>query len=73
MDIQKIISAVDHTNLSPDCTWEQVRTLCDEAMAFQTASVCIPPRFVRHAKDYVGKHMKVCTVVGFQTAIQRRT
>ena len=65
MELQKILSAVDHTILSPDCTWDQVRSLCDDAIAFQTASVCIPPSFVRRAKDYVGGRMKVCTVVGF--------
>lgn len=65
MELQKILSAVDHTILSPDCTWDQVRSLCDDAIVFQTASVCIPPSFVRRAKEYVGDRMKVCTVVGF--------
>jgi deoxyribose-phosphate aldolase len=72
MELQKILSAVDHTILSPDCTWDQVRSLCDDAIVFQTASVCIPPSFVRRAKEYVGDRMKVCTVVGFPNAMPQR-
>jgi deoxyribose-phosphate aldolase len=65
MDIQEIVSKVDHTVLAPDTTWAQVKELCDDAVAFGTASVCIPPAFVARAKEYVGDRMAVCTVIGF--------
>lgn len=65
MNIQDILSKVDHTILAVDCTWSQVRDLCEDAMRYKTASVCIPPSFVKRAKDFVGGNMKVCTVIGF--------
>lgn len=65
MDQKEILSRVDHTILAPTSTWEQVKTICEEGMAFHTASVCIPPRFVRRASDYVGNKLKICTVIGF--------
>lgn len=65
MDIQEILSKVDHTVLAPDTTWQQVQALCDDAVRFKTASVCIPPAFVRQAKTYLGDKMPVCTVIGF--------
>lgn len=65
MDIRKILSSVDHTLLSPAATQAEVYALCDEAVAYRTASVCIPPSFVAAAHDYVGDRMRVCTVVGF--------
>lgn len=65
MDIREIVSKVDHTVLAPETTWAQVRALCDDAVAFGTASVCIPPAFVTRAKEYVGDRMAVCTVIGF--------
>jgi deoxyribose-phosphate aldolase len=65
MDIKEILSKVDHTLLAPDCTWEQIRELCGDAVRYGTASVCIPPAFVRRAKALVGEQMRVCTVIGF--------
>ncbi|MBO5564523.1 MAG: deoxyribose-phosphate aldolase [Lachnospiraceae bacterium] len=65
MDIQKIAGACDHTLLKQEATWEQIKALCDDAIRFQTASVCIPPCYVKQAKDYVQDRMKVCTVIGF--------
>ena len=65
MNHQEILSRVDHTLLTPGATWEQVRAVCDEGKAFSTASVCIPPRFVKKAAEYVGHERKICTVVGF--------
>lgn len=65
MDIQSILSKVDHTLLGADSTWEQIKELCEDAIRYQTASVCIPPSFVKKAKGFVGDRMKVCTVVGF--------
>ena len=65
MKIQEILSRVDHTLLKQDATWEQIRTLCDEGMAYHTASVCIPPSYVRRAAEYLGGRLPVCTVIGF--------
>ncbi len=65
MDMQEILSIVDHTLLAPEATLEQIKTLCDDAINFKVASVCIPPCFVKPAKDYVQGKMKVCTVIGF--------
>ena len=65
MTIQDILRRVDHTLLRPTATWNEIQTLCDEAIEFQTASVCIPACYVKAAKDYVGDKMRVCTVIGF--------
>ena len=65
MDIQKILSACDHTLLAQSATWEQIRGLCDDGMQYHTASVCIPASFVRQAREYVGNRLAICTVIGF--------
>lgn len=65
MDQKELLAKVDHTLLLQTATWEEIRALCDDAMHFGTASVCIPPCYVRQAKEYVGGRMKVCTVIGF--------
>lgn len=65
MDYKEILSRVDHTLLTPTATWEQVKALCGEGMEFETASVCIPPRYVKQAAGYVGNKLKICTVIGF--------
>lgn len=65
MTHSEILSKVDHTNLSQTATWEDIKALCDDAAACRTASVCIPPAFVKRAKEYTGNSMAVCTVIGF--------
>ena len=65
MNNQDILSLVDHTLLSQTATWEEIKVICDDAIHYQTASVCIPPSYVKAVKDYVGDKMKVCTVIGF--------
>lgn len=65
MNHTEILSKVDHTLLAQTSTWEQIKQICDDAVKYQTASVCIPPSFVKKAKEYVGDSMKVCTVIGF--------
>lgn len=60
-----IANYVDHTLLSQTATWEEIRQLCNEGVEFQTASVCIPPSFVKQAKEYLGEKLPVCTVIGF--------
>lgn len=65
METKDILKHVDHTLLTQTATWEEIRQICDDAMAYGTASVCIPPSYVRQVKDYVQDKMAVCTVIGF--------
>ncbi|MDO4503718.1 MAG: deoxyribose-phosphate aldolase [Clostridia bacterium] len=65
MDINEILSKVDHTLLSPTSTWEEIKFICDDGMKYKTASVCIPPCYVKSAKEYVKDSLKICTVIGF--------
>ena len=65
MDIKEILARVDHTLLSVTATWEEIKKILDEAIKYHTASACIPPCFVRQAKEYVGYKLAICTVIGF--------
>ena len=65
MDIRDILEKCDHTLLRVDCTSEEIRTLCDQAIRYNCASVCIPPCHVAGAKRYVGDKLTLCTVIGF--------
>lgn len=64
-NIQKILSKCDHTLLGQASTWADIQKICDEGMKYKTASVCIPPSFVKQAKEYVGDKLAICTVIGF--------
>lgn len=65
MNTEALFAKVDHTLLKPEATWQQIRTLCDEAVRFHTASVCINPCYVRQAVAYLAGRVPVCTVIGF--------
>lgn len=65
MDKKDILSRVDHTLLKQTATWEQIEKLCREGLEYAAASVCIPPCYVKQAKDFVGDKLAVCTVIGF--------
>lgn len=65
MEISEILKKCDHTLLRVDCTAAEIRELCDQAIKYDCASVCIPPCHVHGAKNYVGDKMKICTVIGF--------
>jgi deoxyribose-phosphate aldolase len=65
MEISEILEKCDHTLLRVDCTSEEIRALCDQAIRYNCASVCIPPCHVPGAKRYVGDELKICTVIGF--------
>lgn len=65
MDINVILSKCDHTLLAQTSTWAQIKDICDDGMKYKTASVCIPPSFVKRAKEYVGDNLQICTVIGF--------
>ena len=70
MTNESILSHVDHTLLKPTATTEQIFALCDEAVAYRTASVCIPPRFIKAVKDRYGDRLTICTVIGFPLGYQ---
>jgi len=65
MDIKDILAKCDHTLLRVDCSSEEIKKLCDQAIKYNCASVCIPPCHVAGAKRYVGDKLKICTVIGF--------
>ncbi len=65
MTKQEILSRLDHTLLKQTATWEQIQKICDEGMEYQTASICIPPCFVKRASEYVQGKVAICTVIGF--------
>lgn len=65
MDINEILAHVDHTLLSQAATWDEIRQICDDGIAYHTASVCIPPSYVKQVADYVNGKTAVCTVIGF--------
>ncbi len=65
MEIKEILAKCDHTLLSQTATWDEIKAICDDGMKYKTASVCIPPAYVKQAKDYVGDKLAVCTVIGF--------
>lgn len=65
MDIREILKKVDHTLLGVTAGWSDIEQILIDAEKFGTASACIPPAFVKRAKDYVGDRVKICTVIGF--------
>ena len=65
MEIKEIMSRVDHTLLTQTATENDIRIICDDALTYATASVCIPPSYVSFAKEYLGGRIPVCTVIGF--------
>lgn len=65
MDLNKILSSVDHTLLKQTADWAQIKEICDDAVRYKTASICIPASYVKAAKKTVGDRMQVCTVIGF--------
>ena len=73
MDINAILSKCDHTLLSTTATWNDIKKICDEGMKYKTASVCIPPCYVKQAKDYVGDKLAICTVIGFPNGYHTST
>lgn len=65
MEIKSILAKVDHTVLGQASTWSDIKALCDDGIKYGCASVCIPPSYVKQAKEYVGESLKICTVIGF--------
>ncbi|HZJ69095.1 MAG TPA: deoxyribose-phosphate aldolase [Candidatus Eisenbacteria bacterium] len=71
MDVQTIVQAVDHTLLKVESTWEDIKVICDDALQYEVASICIPPSFVKDAVDYLDGQTAVCTVIGFPNGYSR--
>ena len=65
MDKREIFAKVDHTLLTQTASWEEIRQICEDAITYETASVCIPPSYVKQAEEYLQGKVKVCTVIGF--------
>ena len=65
MELSQILAKCDHTLLNQAATWADIKAICDDGIAYSTASVCIPASFVKQAKDYVGDRLAICTVIGF--------
>ena len=65
MEKSEILSKVDHTLLSQTATWAEIKAICDDGIKYGTASVCIPPSYVKKAAEYVCGKLKICTVIGF--------
>ena len=65
MNVNEILKHVDHTLLLQGATWEEIRQICDDGIKYQTASVCIPPCYVKQASEYVQWKVAICTVIGF--------
>ena len=65
MEIKDILSKVDHTLLSQSATNEEIKSICDDGIKYGCASVCIPPSYVKMAKEYVKDKISICTVIGF--------
>ena len=65
METKEMLQYIDQTLLKPVCTWDEIETLCKEALSYHTASVCIPPSYVKRARDAFGPELPICTVIGF--------
>ena len=65
MELKEILSKVDHTLLSQSATWSEIKAICDDGIKYGTASVCIPPSYVKRTAEYVSGRLKICTVIGF--------
>lgn len=70
MDVKEMLRHVDHTQLQAFCTWEDIEKLCKEAIEFETASVCIPPSYVKMVNKNFGDRLNICTVIGFPLGYQ---
>jgi len=65
MNVKDILAKCDHTLLAQTATWEEIKAVCDDGLKYGTASVCIPPCYVKQAAEYLAGRLPVCTVIGF--------
>lgn len=73
MQREDIMKKVDHTLLVQTADWDEIRKICDQGLKYKTASVCIPPSYVKRAAEYLGEKLPVCTVIGFPNGYQTTT
>lgn len=73
MQFKDILNKVDHTELKQVSTWDDIKVLCDDAIKYEVASVCIPPSYVKEASDYLAGKVPVCTVIGFPNGYNTTT
>lgn len=71
MTHEEILKRVDHTELRAFATWTDITTLCDDAVKYKTATVCIPPAYIKRVKEKYAENLKICTVVGFPLGYQK--
>ncbi|SDB64804.1 deoxyribose-phosphate aldolase [Butyrivibrio sp. INlla16] len=65
MDIKTILNHCDHTLLKQEATWDQIKEIADDGMKYETASICIPPCYIKRVHDYTNGKLNICTVIGF--------
>lgn len=70
MDNKELFQYIDHTQLKAVSTWEDIQKLCQEAIRYQTASVCVPPAYVKRVAETFGDALNICTVIGFPLGYQ---
>jgi deoxyribose-phosphate aldolase len=70
MEVKEILSHVDHTELKAYATWEQIKKLCEESLKYGTASVCVPPSYIKRIHDEFNGKVNICTVIGFPLGYQ---
>ena len=70
MNVKEMLKKVDHTKLQASCTWEEIVSLCEDAIDYETASVCIPPAYVARVHEKYGEKINICTVIGFPLGYQ---
>lgn len=70
MEVREMLRHVDHTQLQAFCTWADIEKLCKEAIEYETASVCIPPTYVKRVSETFGEKLNICTVIGFPLGYQ---
>ena len=65
MNTSEVLKIVDHTLLTQTATWEDIKTILDDGIKYETASACIPAAYVKQAAEYVEGKLPICTVIGF--------
>ena len=73
MHSSEILTHIDNTQLKPYATWQDIQKLCDESIKYHTASVCIPPSYIKRVKDKYKDALNICTVIGFPLGYQVTT
>ncbi len=70
MSNEEMLTKVDHTLLKPYATWADIRQICEDAIAYHTATICIPPSYIGRIREAYGDQVTICTVIGFPLGYQ---